>query len=87
MGSVPAGELAHPLDGLVAALPDDVGRAEVPREFDPVGVAAKDDDLLGAQAFRGDYAAQTDRTVGLDGVPDGYRAMAERESIKVIVEP
>ena len=28
-----------------------------------------------------------DRTVGLDGVPDGYRAMAERESIKVLVRP
>jgi threonine dehydrogenase-like Zn-dependent dehydrogenase len=28
-----------------------------------------------------------DRTVGLDGVPDGYRAMADRESIKVIVKP
>jgi hypothetical protein len=28
-----------------------------------------------------------DRTVGLDGVPDGYRAMDERESIKVLVEP
>jgi threonine dehydrogenase-like Zn-dependent dehydrogenase len=28
-----------------------------------------------------------DRTVGLDGVPDGYRAMAERESIKVMVLP
>ena len=28
-----------------------------------------------------------DRTVGLDGVPDGYRAMADRESIKVIVQP
>jgi threonine dehydrogenase-like Zn-dependent dehydrogenase len=28
-----------------------------------------------------------DRTVGRDGVPDGYRAMADRESIKVIVEP
>ena len=27
-----------------------------------------------------------DRTVGLDGVPDGYRAMADRESIKVLVE-
>src|SRR5918998_2850747 len=27
-----------------------------------------------------------DRTVGLDGVPDGYRAMAERESIKVMIE-
>jgi threonine dehydrogenase-like Zn-dependent dehydrogenase len=28
-----------------------------------------------------------DRTVGLDGVPDGYRAMNERESIKVMVNP
>ena len=28
-----------------------------------------------------------DRNVGLDGVPDGYRAMADRESIKVIVTP
>jgi len=28
-----------------------------------------------------------DRVVGLDEVPDGYRAMNERETIKVIVEP
>jgi threonine dehydrogenase-like Zn-dependent dehydrogenase len=28
-----------------------------------------------------------DRTVGLDGVPAGYRAMADRESIKVLVRP
>jgi threonine dehydrogenase-like Zn-dependent dehydrogenase len=28
-----------------------------------------------------------DRTVGLDGVPDGYRAMADRGSIKVMVRP
>jgi threonine dehydrogenase-like Zn-dependent dehydrogenase len=28
-----------------------------------------------------------DRVVDLDGVPDGYRAMNERESIKVMVEP
>jgi threonine dehydrogenase-like Zn-dependent dehydrogenase len=28
-----------------------------------------------------------DRNVGLDGVPDGYRAMADRESIKVMVHP
>lgn len=27
-----------------------------------------------------------DRTVGLDGVPDGYRAMNERETIKVMVK-
>jgi len=28
-----------------------------------------------------------DRTVDLDGVPDGYRAMNDRESIKVLVNP
>jgi threonine dehydrogenase-like Zn-dependent dehydrogenase len=28
-----------------------------------------------------------DRSVGLDGVPDGYRAMDEREAIKVMVTP
>ncbi len=28
-----------------------------------------------------------DRTVGLEGVPDGYRAMDERQSIKVMVTP
>ena len=28
-----------------------------------------------------------DRTVQLDEVPDGYRAMAERDSIKVMVTP
>ena len=28
-----------------------------------------------------------DRIVGLDEVPDGYRAMDERESIKVMVRP
>ncbi|MEJ2867826.1 zinc-dependent alcohol dehydrogenase family protein [Actinomycetospora sp. OC33-EN08] len=28
-----------------------------------------------------------DRTVALDGVPDGYRAMADREALKVLVTP
>ena len=28
-----------------------------------------------------------DRTVGLDGVPDGYRAMTEREALKVLIKP
>jgi threonine dehydrogenase-like Zn-dependent dehydrogenase len=28
-----------------------------------------------------------DRNVGLDGVPDGYREMADRESIKVLITP
>jgi threonine dehydrogenase-like Zn-dependent dehydrogenase len=28
-----------------------------------------------------------DRTVALDGVPDGYRAMAGRQSLKVLIAP
>jgi threonine dehydrogenase-like Zn-dependent dehydrogenase len=28
-----------------------------------------------------------DRTIGLDEVPDGYRAMDEREAIKVMIKP
>jgi threonine dehydrogenase-like Zn-dependent dehydrogenase len=28
-----------------------------------------------------------DRTVGLDGVPDGYRAMNKHEAVKVMVKP
>jgi threonine dehydrogenase-like Zn-dependent dehydrogenase len=28
-----------------------------------------------------------DRTVGLDGVAGGYRAMNDREAIKVMVDP
>jgi threonine dehydrogenase-like Zn-dependent dehydrogenase len=28
-----------------------------------------------------------DRTVDLDGVPDGYRAMADREVLKVMIKP
>ncbi|HLG49273.1 MAG TPA: hypothetical protein VKY24_23710 [Reyranella sp.] len=27
------------------------------------------------------------RTVGLEGIPDGYRAMNKRQSIKVMVKP
>ena len=28
-----------------------------------------------------------DRTVNLDGVPAGYRAMAGREALKVLIQP
>jgi threonine dehydrogenase-like Zn-dependent dehydrogenase len=28
-----------------------------------------------------------DRAVGLDGVPDGYRAMADRQALKVLIQP
>ena len=28
-----------------------------------------------------------DRTVWLDGVPDGYQAMSDRQSLKVLIAP
>jgi threonine dehydrogenase-like Zn-dependent dehydrogenase len=28
-----------------------------------------------------------DRTIGLEEVPDGYRAMANREALKVLIRP
>src|SRR5205807_3132744 len=46
-----AGELAHPLDCLVAALADDVRGAELLCERDPVVMAAEDDDPLGAETL------------------------------------
>ncbi len=54
----------------------------------PAPVRAYLDELL-PEVLEGriDPGRVFDRTVGLDGVPDGYRAMADRESIKVMVTP
>jgi threonine dehydrogenase-like Zn-dependent dehydrogenase len=43
--------------------------------------------LPGILEHRVDPGRIFDSIVGLDGVPDGYRAMADRESIKVMVTP
>src|SRR2546428_12225422 len=51
------GELAHALNRLVASLADDVCCAELSRECDPVGMAAQEDDLLGAAAPGGNHTA------------------------------
>ena len=66
VGAEPAGELAHALDCVLAALADDIGRAELARQGDPVLVAAEDDDLLGAQALGGDHTTKPDRTIADD---------------------
>jgi threonine dehydrogenase-like Zn-dependent dehydrogenase len=54
----------------------------------PAPVRAYIDDLL-PDVLEGpiDPGRVFDREVDLDGVPDGYRAMSEREAIKVIVRP
>ena len=57
MGAEAAGQLVHALDGLVASLAHDMGCAELLGERDAVGMAAQEDDLLGAETLRGDYPA------------------------------
>jgi hypothetical protein len=54
----------------------------------PAPVRAYIDELLpDVLGGRIDPGRVFDRSVTLDGVPDGYRAMAERKSIKVMVTP
>src|SRR5215210_5986014 len=54
----------------------------------PAPVRAYFDELLpDVMEGRIDPGRVFDSTIGLDGVPDGYRAMAEREAIKVMVRP
>lgn len=54
----------------------------------PAPVRAYIDDLLpDVMEGRIQPGLVFDRTVGLNGVPDGYRAMDARESIKVMVKP
>jgi hypothetical protein len=60
------GELADALDGLLAALGDHIGGAELAGQRDAVRVAAHDDDLLGAEPLGGDDCAQADGAVADD---------------------
>jgi threonine dehydrogenase-like Zn-dependent dehydrogenase len=54
----------------------------------PAPVRAYLDELLpDVLAGRIEPGRVFDRTVGLDGVPDGYRVMADREAIKGMVTP
>ena len=54
----------------------------------PAPVRAYIDDLLpDVMDGRIEPGRVFDRTVGLDGVPDGYRAMNERQALKVMVRP
>ena len=58
------GRILDPSQGMDAIgsvlIEDDqiVGRAKLPRQRDPVSVAAQDDDLLGAETLGGDHPAQ-----------------------------
>ena len=54
----------------------------------PAPVRAYIDELL-ADILEGEIEPGRvfDRTVGLDDVPEGYRAMNDREALKVMVQP
>ena len=76
------GQLLDRLDGLVAALGDDVGRAELARERLAVGVAAQRDDPLGAEALGGEHAGEADRAVADDR--DGLARLDSRADRRVV---
>jgi hypothetical protein len=63
VGAVPAGQLTDPLDALVATFGDDVGGAELPAQVGPVGVAAHQHDLFGAEHLGGQHREQSHRAV------------------------
>src|SRR5512142_1463634 len=67
MNAVSARQIAHALDALFAALTDDIGGAELLGQGDTIRVAAHDDNLLGAEPFGSDDAAQPDSSIPDDG--------------------
>ena len=67
MRTVAAGQFADLRHRLVAAFGHDVGGAEVAAQVGAVGVAAVEDDLLGAEPLGGQHRAQSDRAVADDG--------------------
>jgi len=56
-------QFLDPLDPVVAALGDDVGRAELPRQLLPRLVPAHRPDALGAHELRGQHASTPGQTV------------------------
>jgi hypothetical protein len=54
----------------------------------PIGTAFSRDFLtVAARGFLDSMMTSTIRTVDFDGVPDGSRAMADREALKVMIKP
>jgi hypothetical protein len=61
-----ASEFAHTLDGRVAAIVDDIGRAELTCQRDPVGMAAEHDDPFGAKPAGSNHPTEADRAISND---------------------
>ena len=81
------GRVGVPQDETIpASLPAFFGNVTVGGGPAPVRAYIEDllPDVLGGRIELGRVL---DRTVGLDGVPEGYRAMDDREAIKVMVRP
>ena len=73
-------------ESLPAAMPSFFGNVTI--AGGPAPVRAYIDELLpDVLEGRIEPGRVFDRVVGLDGVPDGYRAMDEREALKVMVTP
>ncbi|XXY44877.1 alcohol dehydrogenase catalytic domain-containing protein [Sorangium sp. So ce269] len=70
--------MGHEAIGVVEAVGRDVGGVR-PGQVIVMPFAISDGTCEPGRVF--------DQTVGLDGVPDGYRAMDQRKSIKVLVTP
>jgi hypothetical protein len=64
-----ARQLAHTLGSPVPAFADDVRRAELLRQCNPLGISAEDDDLLGAEPSGSDDPAQAHGAVADHGRP------------------
>lgn len=81
--NVPDARIIEPTDAVLAAFYNNItvsgGPAPVRAYIDELLPDILDGRIEPGRVF--------DRVVDLDGVPDGYRAMNERESIKVMVEP
>src|SRR5208282_4676136 len=67
MHAGPAREFAHAFDGLFAPFADHIRGAKVFGQRDPIGMVTQNDDLFGAQPFRGDDTAQTHSAVANHG--------------------
>lgn len=63
LGAGPAGQFPDRVDAVLAAAGDDVGGAELAAQVGALGVAAHQDDALGAEQPGGDDRAQPDRAV------------------------
>src|SRR3954464_6223016 len=67
VGSEPVRQIANPGNAFLAALADDVGRAKILRQGEPVRMAAEHDDPLGTEALGGDHPAEAYRAIADHG--------------------